>query len=1612
MSYRLLIAFLFVCCPFVTGIAQETGTEQGNPLYESVVVPDRSLSRRLDQANRLFEAGRMNEAAQLLGGILESAEFPFILPETSTERTLHLTVNDSIINQIRKLPKEARESYSVQFEPIAKRLLENATQAGSLDDIQQVARKYFPSASGATAAFLVGLTQFERGDYAAAFLTLDKLKRLHASIPDSIAPALEQMLEKLSELKKVAEQPPTISESAWLEQIGWRLPMGTPSQNPNTAATAPLLEQSWAIPLYTRLQSAREADTVTRQIKAGDVTYIPAAQPILVGNLFATRTPKETVVIDANTGKRLWFAPESEYRFPAGMNAQSLTNNDSLRLFLWHNRIAQQLSSDGEKLFSVDGHTVQIDPMLAAVFGGFGGFGGRAMPNLFGRGDDLRYGPGSTLTARDLKTGQILWQAGKFPYVQKYIDALLAPRPRTPNTQANQPPRVGPAAQVDIDERIFTDDEKALKETWFLGAPLPIYGRLYVIGEIDGVLQLIVLESQTGRLIAKQPFALSAFPITSNVVRRTYPLLPSVSEGIVICPSGNGIITALDASTLSPIWCYTYAPAKANTPANRAVLRQMQMFPNFDNAQLMNAENSIRNLLNESGWQVPGVLVDRGRVLIAPPDRAALYCLNLLSGELIWEQSISRHNALYVACIQNDKVFVVTPGNLMVFNIHTGKDITPSGERFPAAFKPAGVGVHSGNQYFIPFSDGHLAVADLTEGKLTWLDATGAAILPPDRDAAPRPNNSVNAARQMVGLRRDFNNPDEEGLEIFSPDLKADDLFQKPIQFGNLVGIKGRFFSQSPTQVLCFDQKETLRRRAEVLLQADTNDPDGLIKQGRVLKADGKLTEAIDSFRASLKAKPTDEAADWLRKNLLEALRNDYDTWSNAYKELETLVDFPDELGTILYAQIEGILQSGRTDDLLSVVEKVFAFGQEQSVLVPVSNDHSAQLHRVLGGVIDQGITKGHDPALKASWEKLAETFLQRLTENPAGIGGQSSITGLPMQWSRNTVYLPPDIQRWTMFTHIFQNTAAAEKAKRILLEKYEQYRLPVALDLQEKTLAVVEWSKLTSPYVWKTGTVELQIMGETSTPPEEEPKDEVDKIVSRLVNIARNPVSARTGATQMTVPFFGVADSETSASSYVVKSWASELFLCCNDSSEQEQWRVTLPILIAGSTELQPNRVVGEYPFYIMGFGNFLLFVSGNTMVAVNASPQSAEVLWTKTLSSPLMIRQNNIERRVSPGAQRPSADAPFPMNSVFVSPHVVCCWESETNCVYGLDPLTGQTLWVRKISQGSCTVLGDTENLFLVFPDVRQAVAVEPASGRELVSAPIEPGGIHTFGTSIVFMKRQGGNNEYAFYVCDLRDMHDKRRRAVMLPNLAEGQLVSSVPAEMIQDKINSSMTLIQTMQNDRFISVANWSTKSLQIHDLQTKKKLLPDENKMLEFIGDRNVNRNSARCDVEFVEDHFLVLFSLETTFQETRENVPVNGTTIVREFKPINVSNAIGVSVGKGVMMLFDSTGKPCWSEPTEVKNLCRLLDVPDRSPVMLFAVAYTDRDSTNKPAEYMGFLGIDKRSGKQRFRQGVNTSVTPMRTFRVSADPLTQAIIFTGQTGSVLPSVVKAIFRD
>ena len=97
--------------------------------------------------------------------------------------------------------------------------------------------------------------------------------------------------------------------------------------------------------------------------------------------------------------------------------------------------------------------------------------------------------------------------------------------------------------------------DSPLADAFFLGPPLPIEGRLYVMCELAGDIFLLCLEPRTGKEIWRQQLvAVESGTITRDRIRRVAGAMLSYQDGVLICPTGAGALVAVNLGDRTLRW--------------------------------------------------------------------------------------------------------------------------------------------------------------------------------------------------------------------------------------------------------------------------------------------------------------------------------------------------------------------------------------------------------------------------------------------------------------------------------------------------------------------------------------------------------------------------------------------------------------------------------------------------------------------------------------------------------------------------------------------------------------------------------------------------------------------------------------------------------------------------------------------------------------------------------------------------------------------------------------------------------------------------------------------------------------------------------------------------
>ncbi len=556
--------FLFVSAVQAQAVLQtrQMMEGQGGRFIEA----PRSVQQQLLEAERALADQQYSDAVVRLGDLLagdarlqedDLAGQDFLL-DVDDSRKNDAPVTKSLLrtarDRIGSLPSAALETYQLRYGPLARKMLDEAADSGDWYKVREVRRRYFHTAAGYEASALLAQHEMYTGHPLAASMLLDDIVVSPAAIahlgPGIVvlhAAACRHAARDLPGMQSIAGQQVTIGDEKsssptsadevepWLiSRTGETKTLSSgmnedypifgtsPDRNGGSAGQLPLTNKRWDLVTTASPRQERDIRAATDAMIASGKLPPPSWVPIRVGNHLLMRTTERLVGVDYRTGKRVWTYPWQTASEELDQDEQSLDSleNESelgelLRQRVWNDYPYGQITSDGQRVFMLDSlQRVELMP-----------FGGMNM-----RGTRPADGRSNTLVALDLKTeGKLLWRLGA-----------------------------------------GIDDGTELSAAFFLGPPLPLDGRLYVLAELSGDISLFCLDPASGAEIWRQQLvAVESGGIETDAIRRISGAVPTHHEGILVCPTGAGAIVAIDLGDRMIRWGSSY---DRNTGINRAMI--------------------------------------------------------------------------------------------------------------------------------------------------------------------------------------------------------------------------------------------------------------------------------------------------------------------------------------------------------------------------------------------------------------------------------------------------------------------------------------------------------------------------------------------------------------------------------------------------------------------------------------------------------------------------------------------------------------------------------------------------------------------------------------------------------------------------------------------------------------------------------------------------------------------------------------------------------------------------------------------------------------------------------------------------------------------------------
>ncbi len=687
----------------------------GRRIEDHRVAYDRKKGELYQKAQAQIERGEWKEGLELAQKILEQPEDALIRLEDGRWGSLRDATQNLFVNA----PDDVLKMYRVQYSGLAREQLQAAVLQGDLAiNYGRVVTRYLHTEAGLAAANQLGSLHFDRGEFgrathcfqlmwaARATECRDPLWRRKAAFAArqagdaTFVGALLADADPLSRPGIVGNRPQAVAE--WLAAMpaiaspavrplaDWKVFFGNASRTGIATGGEPLLLPRWQQPVTQSQPVRHQLEYLVEDLIDQGVSPLPVLFPTMIGGKVVFRTLHGVMVVDAPTGHPLWETgdPDSAEAtllagempigqsngpviqfgragrragmgmraFARGMNAGVMPGYSGgaaeyhpLTNLLFRNANYGLVASDGKRLFVLE------DPMALSP----------KQPGQSWSWDDR---PGDAtaankLTAHDLENGRAVWEIGGGAFGEAF--------------------------------------DLPLAGCFFFGPPIVDAGELFIVGERDKEISLFSLDPATGRLNWSQLIGYSEANIETDIGRRWWTAQVASAQGMLVCPTTTGWVTAIDRSTHSLAWSRRVSvvvpPIREGT--NGAALVQ-------------NAALSAR-------WAPAPPVIANHCVVYTPPESPVLYCIDLDTGKEIWQKP--RGDMQYLAGVFHEHVLVAGKTSVAAYALADG--VLAWSTPISA---PAGRGAAVDGCYLVPLASGELWSLELSTGKIgskTYLPA-------------------------------------------------------------------------------------------------------------------------------------------------------------------------------------------------------------------------------------------------------------------------------------------------------------------------------------------------------------------------------------------------------------------------------------------------------------------------------------------------------------------------------------------------------------------------------------------------------------------------------------------------------------------------------------------------------------------------------------------------------------------------------------------------------------------------------------------------------------------------------------------------------------------------
>ena len=667
---------------------------------------DLEQERRFKSVQQLIDGEQWEAAREKLQLMLENS---LNLPvHIDGEREL-ITDRELIYELLHLLPEAEQEKFTRQYEALARKLFSDALQNNAPPETYaEIATRFASTPAGFDSMNFLTSYHLERGEFGLASQYLQRLLKMNAPITKSrqwrtkaayivkqtgneelVAQLLNPDDDSAEDNQPIKIGGAEESPLKWLQKqeilqttanpmlTEWPMLFGSPNHAARAQAADPLLIPRWSYPLTSNHSIQTQLQQIQEDLTSSSHATIPALPPLAIDGKVIFRTLKGVQVLDARSGAPLWeaaleYSPGTAYinaqlkgsktaqargLFDAEQEQQSFspyngTDPDShaLTSLLYRNANWGSQSSDGKHLFVLESMRLNLGSSDST----------RNFNRLRQRGGiDADLWSANQLVAYDLKTGQPKWKVGGTRFDESF--------------------------------------DLPLAGTFFFGAPTPADNEIYIIGEREREIRLYALDPETGAERWSQQIGNPDQDIELDMVRRWWIAPVAIDQGVIICPTTIGLLTAIDRLNHSILWSTRYEPANVN----------------HNNQRFNHINQTPREPLNHR-WCPSAPIISGNKVVYTPQDDETLVCLDLITGSPCWTRR-AKESSLYLAGVVDDLILLVGLNGVHAVSLTNGKTVWNKSFDSTAGL-PSGQAVIADQRLHVPLQSGQIWTFDVKSG--------------------------------------------------------------------------------------------------------------------------------------------------------------------------------------------------------------------------------------------------------------------------------------------------------------------------------------------------------------------------------------------------------------------------------------------------------------------------------------------------------------------------------------------------------------------------------------------------------------------------------------------------------------------------------------------------------------------------------------------------------------------------------------------------------------------------------------------------------------------------------------------------------------------------------